>query len=88
VARRGARSTGGARGGVGEAIPWPEVPVGVEALSAATAVWRRAEAVSGTRGSETEVLLCDRGSAGKGTQHRGRMCDAWRRRGGQPTAPA
>jgi hypothetical protein len=78
LARRGARSTGGARGGVGEAIPWPEVPVSVEALSV----------VSGPRGGETEVLLCDRGSAGKGTQRRGRMCDAWRRRGGRTTAPA
>jgi hypothetical protein len=77
MARRGARSTGGAHGGVGEAIPWPEVPVGVEALSAATA----------TRGGETEVLLYDRGSAGKGTQRRGRICGAWRRRGGRPTAP-
>jgi hypothetical protein len=83
VARRGVRSTGGARGGVGEAIPWPEVPVRVEALSVATAVRRRAEAVSGARGSEIEVLLCDRGSAGKGTQRRCRMCDAWRRRGGR-----
>jgi hypothetical protein len=73
MAWRGARSTGGARGGVGEAIPWSEVPVGVEALSAATAVRRRAEAVSGARGGETEVPLCDRGSAGKGTQRRGRM---------------
>jgi hypothetical protein len=85
VARRGARSTSGARGGVGEVIPWPEVPVGVEALSAAR---RRAEAVSGARGGETELLLCDRGSAGKGTQRRGRMCGAWRRRGERPTAPA
>jgi hypothetical protein len=71
VARRGAWSTGGARGGIGEAIPWPEVPVGVEALSAAMAARRRAEAASGARGGETEVLLCDRGSAGKGTQRRG-----------------
>jgi hypothetical protein len=47
VARRGARSIGGARGGVGEAIPWPEVPVGMEALSAAMAAWRRVEVVSG-----------------------------------------
>jgi hypothetical protein len=73
VARRGARSTGGARGGVGEAIPWPEVPVGVEALSAVTTTRRRAEAASRARGGETEVFLCDRGSAGKGTQRRGRM---------------
>jgi hypothetical protein len=78
VARRGARSTYGARGGVGGAIPWPDVPVSVEALSAA----------SGARGGETEVLLCDRGSAGKGTQRRGHMCGAWRRRGGRPTVPA
>jgi hypothetical protein len=42
--RRGAPSQGGARGGEGEAIPWPEVPVGVEALSAATAARRRAKA--------------------------------------------
>jgi hypothetical protein len=88
MARRGARSTYGARGGVGEAIPWPEVPVGVEVLSAATAARRRAEAASGARGGETEVLLCDRGSAGKGTQRRGHMCGAWRRRGGRPTVPA
>jgi hypothetical protein len=47
VARRGARSIGGAHDGVGEAIPWPEVPVGMEALSAATAGRRRAEAASG-----------------------------------------
>jgi hypothetical protein len=26
------------------------------------------------------VLLCDRGSAGKGTQRRGHMCGVWRRR--------
>jgi hypothetical protein len=32
VARRGVRSTGGARGSVGGAVPWPEVPVCVEAL--------------------------------------------------------
>jgi hypothetical protein len=32
VARRGVRSTGGARGGVGGAVPWPEVLVWVEAL--------------------------------------------------------
>jgi hypothetical protein len=32
VARREVRSTGGARGGVGGAVPWPEVPVCVEAL--------------------------------------------------------
>jgi hypothetical protein len=88
VARRGAWSTGGAHGGVSEAIPWLEVSVGVEALSVATAARRRAEAASGTRGGETEVLLCDRGSAGKGTQRRGRMCSAWRRRGGRSTAPA
>jgi hypothetical protein len=74
MARRGARSTGGAHGGVGEAIPWPEVPVGVEALSPATAMRRRAEALSGAQGGETDVLLCDCGSAGKGTQRRGRMC--------------
>jgi hypothetical protein len=85
MARRGARNTGGARGGVSEAIPWPEVPVGVEALSAGTATRRRAEAVSGARGGKTEVLLSDRGSAGKGTKRRGRMCGAWRR-GGRPTA--
>jgi hypothetical protein len=87
VAQRGARSTDGARGGVDEAIPWPEVPVGVEALSAATATRRRAEAASGARGGGTEVLLCDHGSAGKVTQRGGRMCGAWRRRGGLPTAP-
>jgi hypothetical protein len=46
---RGAPGQGGAHGGEGEAIPWPEVPVGVEALSAATAVRRRAEA--GERGA-------------------------------------
>jgi hypothetical protein len=68
VVRRGARSIGGARGGVGEVIPWPEV-------------------ASRMRGGETEVLLCDRDNAGKGTQHRGRMCSAWRRRGGRPTVP-
>jgi hypothetical protein len=32
VARRGVQSIGGARGGVGGAVPWPEVPVCVEAL--------------------------------------------------------
>jgi hypothetical protein len=32
VAQREVRSTCGARGGVGGAIPWPEVPVRVEAL--------------------------------------------------------
>jgi hypothetical protein len=32
VARREVRSTGGGRGGVGGAVPWPEVPVRVEAL--------------------------------------------------------
>jgi hypothetical protein len=32
VARREVRSTGGARGGVGGAVPWSEVPVRVEAL--------------------------------------------------------
>jgi hypothetical protein len=32
MARREVRSTGGAHGGVGEAIPWPEVPVCVEVL--------------------------------------------------------
>jgi hypothetical protein len=32
MARREVRSTGGARGGVGRAVPWPEVPVCVEAL--------------------------------------------------------
>jgi hypothetical protein len=32
VARREVRSTGGARSGVGRAVPWPEVPVYVEAL--------------------------------------------------------
>jgi hypothetical protein len=88
MAWRGGRSTGSARGGVGEAIPWSEVPVSVEALSAAMAARRRAEAASRARGGETEVLLCDRGSAGKGTQRRGRMCDAWRRRGGRTIAPA
>jgi hypothetical protein len=88
MARRGARSTSGARGGVGEAISWPEVPVGVEALLVVTVVRRRAEAASGARGGETEVLLCARGSTCKGTQRRGRMCGAWRRRGGRTTAPA
>jgi hypothetical protein len=86
VAQRGARSTCSARGGVGEAIPWPEVPVGVEALSAVTVARRRAEVASGARGGKTEVLLCDRGSACKGTHHCGRMCGAWRRRGGRTTA--
>jgi hypothetical protein len=42
--RRGAPGRGGARGGEGEAIPRSEVPVGVEALSTATAARRRAEA--------------------------------------------
>jgi hypothetical protein len=46
---RGAPGQGGARGGEGEAIPWLEVPVGVEALSAATVVRRRAE--PGERGT-------------------------------------
>jgi hypothetical protein len=32
VARREVRSTGGARGGVGGAVPWPEVSVYLEAL--------------------------------------------------------
>jgi hypothetical protein len=32
VARREVRSTGGTRGGVDRAVPWPEVPVCVEAL--------------------------------------------------------
>jgi hypothetical protein len=32
VAQREVRSTGGARGGVGGAVPWPEVPICVEAL--------------------------------------------------------
>jgi hypothetical protein len=32
MARREVRSTGGARGGVGGAVPWPEVPVYVEEL--------------------------------------------------------
>jgi hypothetical protein len=32
MARREVRSTGGARGGVGEAVPWPEVPVYVEVV--------------------------------------------------------
>jgi hypothetical protein len=32
VARREVQSTGGARGGVGGAVPWTEVPVCVEAL--------------------------------------------------------
>jgi hypothetical protein len=32
VARREVQSTGGARGGVGGAVPWPEVPVCVEVL--------------------------------------------------------
>jgi hypothetical protein len=88
VARRGARSTGGARGGISEAIPGPEVPVSVEALLAVMVARRRDEAASGARGGETEVLLCDRGSACKGTQRRGRMCGAWRRHGGRTTAPA
>jgi hypothetical protein len=44
--RRGSPGRGGAHGGEGAAIPWPEVPVGVEALSA---VRRRAEA--GERGT-------------------------------------
>jgi hypothetical protein len=50
--RRGAPGRGGARGGEGEAIPWPEVPVGVEALSAVTAARRRAEA--GERGTRRQ----------------------------------
>jgi hypothetical protein len=32
VARREVRSIGGARGGVGGVVPWPKVPVCVEAL--------------------------------------------------------
>jgi hypothetical protein len=32
MARREVQSTGSARGGVGGAVPWPEVPVCVEAL--------------------------------------------------------
>jgi hypothetical protein len=32
VAQRGDRSTCGARGGIDGAVPWPEVPVYVEAL--------------------------------------------------------
>jgi hypothetical protein len=32
MVRREVRSTGGARGGVGGAVPWPEVPVYVEEL--------------------------------------------------------
>jgi hypothetical protein len=32
VARREVRSTDGARGGVGRAVPWPEVPVCVQVL--------------------------------------------------------
>jgi hypothetical protein len=31
-ARRGVQSTGGAHGGIGGAVPWPEVPVCMEAL--------------------------------------------------------
>jgi hypothetical protein len=67
--RRGAPARGGAHKGEGEAIPWPEVPVSVEALSAATAVRRRAEA--GERGARRQ----NRGVFLGAWQHGGRAHD-------------
>jgi hypothetical protein len=71
---RGAPSQGGARGGEGEAIPWPEVPVGAEESRGGRA--GREEAKQGC----FSVIVAARG---KGTRRRGRMCGAWRRRGGR-----
>jgi hypothetical protein len=82
--RRGAPGRGGARGGEGEAVPWPEVPVGVEALVSGNG---GAEESRGGRAEREEAkhgcFSVTVAARGKGTRRRGRMCDAWRRRGGR-----
>jgi hypothetical protein len=74
--RRGVRSTGGARGGVGGAVPWPEVPVWVEALldGNSGAGWLAAGFEQRTRFRE------ERGDNGKLIDFKAGLDGGWSRR--------